>query len=109
MLAACRNGETQTALALIAAGANVNCKNDVSPCLTLIRIITDDEDMLRPDLTSPACLSMSLSYHQGGKTPLHLACWNGKTELVLALIAKGADMHCKNTVSPCLTFTRVIV
>jgi hypothetical protein len=32
-----------------------------------------------------------------------------KTELALALFAEGADMHCKDIVSPCLTFTRVIV
>ena len=59
-------------------------------------------------MTSPHRLSPHVSpYHQGGKTPLHLACQEGHTKTALEVIAKGADMHTKSNVSPCLTLTLI--
>ncbi|ROV99873.1 hypothetical protein VMCG_06284 [Cytospora schulzeri] len=41
----------------------------------------------------PSCLEAKCS---NGRTPLHIACWLGRTNLVKLLIAKGADQAAKD-------------
>jgi ankyrin repeat protein len=64
---------------LLAAGAALEARNHVSA-------VRDDER------ASLICL-------KAGSTPLHSACYNGRTEVVSLLLAAGAALEARNHVS----------
>ncbi len=78
------NGHTETAMALVKAGADVHCKdNDGYGCSGCIVV------------------SVGLPLCGGGRsvlcrqTALYFASLNGHTETAMALVKAGADVHCK--------------
>ncbi len=80
------NGHTETAMALVKAGADVNCKDNVG-CGS-----------------RAASLCRWFATGLGGVlvwlrrlTALHLALLNGHTKTAIALVKAGADVHCKAT------------
>ena len=74
---------------LIAAGANVEAKNNVSGTEYGIRR-READCRVPPFFPSP---------WQSGETPLHKAANNNKLEVAQALIAAGANLEAKDKVS----------
>jgi ankyrin repeat protein len=89
------NGHTETALALVKAGADVHCKtNDgyASRAVSSGRLVCHSAGRtVRPIVTElRECLFGLCRF-----TALHDASGNGHTETALALVKAGADVHCK--------------
>ncbi len=80
------NGRTQTAMALVKAGADVNCKDNVGSGSRAASLCRWFATVLRGVLVWLRRL-----------TALHLASQKGHTEMAIALVKAGADVHCKAT------------
>ena len=84
VLIAARLGDTETASALLAAGADVNGRNDQG-CVTRLQVC-----MPRRDATTKGSSRRS--------TALQLACLFGHTQTAEMLVAIGADLNSKDNV-----------
>ncbi len=91
---ASQDGHTETATALVKAGADVRCKDNDGygfsgqhPCIVGLPQCGAD---------GPAELHQWL-FGLCRNTALHLASLNGHKETATALAKAGADVHCKNT------------
>jgi hypothetical protein len=84
VLIAARLGDTETASALLAAGADVNGRNDQG-CVTRLQVC-----MPRRDATTKGSSRRS--------TALQLSCLFGHTQTAEMLLAVGADWNSKDTV-----------
>ncbi len=85
-------------MALVKAGADVNCKGNngyassraASSCLCFVAV--SRRAVRHPlGLVLHECLFGLCS-----QTPLHFASSNGNSELTIALVEAGADLHCKS-------------
>ena len=90
---ATRDGNTETVLKLVAAGADVHARSDgdITP-LHLAAWNGDTE-------TVQALVHAGADVHarsDGGNTPLHLAVAQGQTETAVALVSAGADIHARD-------------
>ena len=87
---ASENGHTETVKALVAAGADVHCKDDDG-----YRRRCELRGCLHSDSIADRAVEGVLLCRD---TALHKASENGHTETVKALVATGADVHCKNSI-----------
>ncbi len=87
------DGNTETVLELVAAGADVRARSDGD--ITLLHLAAWNGDTE----TVQALVHAGADVHarsDGGNTPLHLAVAKGQTETALALISAGADIHARD-------------
>jgi hypothetical protein len=93
---ASQNGHTETAMALVKAGADVRCKSNGGCGFS----------RLHPRVCGLPRCRIGRSVHSGMElqewllrlcrwTALHSASRNGHTETAMALVEAGADVHCK--------------
>ena len=87
-------GDTETALALISSGADVNARDGeygVTPLHTAA--IADHTETALALVSAGADVN---ARNKIGVTPLHVAVFEGYTETALALVTVGADVNARN-------------
>jgi hypothetical protein len=92
-------GHTETALALVKAGADVHCKNNkgygsalgLHPCVGWVAMVRGGRSG-HSGVELQECL-----FWLCRNTALHFASSNGHTETAMALAKAGADVHCKDS------------
>jgi hypothetical protein len=89
-------GHTETAMALVKAGADVHCKDRAGYGSTGCTLASSF--CHRAEADGPFSLSCAAraSVRLCSLTALHYASLFGRTETALALVKAGADMHCKD-------------
>ena len=93
---ASQNSQTETAMALVEAGADVNRKDGYGCGLRLYRrVVGLSQRGGVPSLHSNGAAGGPLRLCRN--TALHYASMNGHTETAKAVVKAGADVRCKNT------------
>ena len=92
---ASQKGHTETALALVKAGADVHCKTNAGCDSRGCILVSLNRHSVGADGPSTRGGAARVPVRLCRSTALHLASANGHTETALALVKAGADVNCK--------------
>jgi ankyrin repeat protein len=94
---AVEGGDAEAVKEFLAAGADVNAKNNTGWALLHSAAYDGRKEIVELLIAKGADVNVKSADGSGGRTPLHFAAYYGHEEIVELLISKGADVNAKRS------------